>query len=167
MKDIVGPANIDISNCITPGLTTTQQPATGSAGDTFKDTATLSAGGHSDGTGTIIFTLHSAADCGGSVLDSETVSDIAANGDYTTPVGVELDHAGTYDWVASFSGDGNNLPSASDCNDEPVVVTQPSIKIVKTADAARVSVGDPIGFTLTVSNAGPGDANGVRLSDPL
>src|SRR5205823_642605 len=37
----------------------------------------------------------------------------------------------------------------------------------KTADAAQVSAGDPIGFTLTVYNTGSGDAKGVNLSDPL
>jgi uncharacterized repeat protein (TIGR01451 family) len=38
---------------------------------------------------------------------------------------------------------------------------------VKTADAANVNVGSPIGFTLTVYNTGGGDAHGVTLSDTL
>ena len=38
---------------------------------------------------------------------------------------------------------------------------------MKTADAAQVSAGQPIGFTLTVYDPGTGDAQGVKLSDPL
>jgi uncharacterized repeat protein (TIGR01451 family) len=276
MKDIVGPANIDISNCVTPTLTTTQQPASGAMGDTFKDTATLSGAHSPDGTGTITFKLYPALDCGGPVLDSETVSNINVNGDYPTPNGVKLNNAGTYYWVASFtgdnynngattgcndekvtvppamprivtaqqpssgnvadtykdtatlshgvnyvgtgsinfklysaagcggsvlgnetvtgvtkddvystasgarlnsagtyywvasfSGDANNAPFTSGCNDEPVVVNAASIQIVKKADAKSVSAGDQIGFTLTVSNSGSGDAYGVRVHDVL
>ena len=120
MKDYAGPANINISNCVTPTLTTTQQPASGAIGVTFKDKATISGLNTPDGTGTITFKLYSAADCGGSVLDTETVSNINANGDYTTPNGFQLNNAGTYYWVATFSGDGFNNTKASGCNDEPV-----------------------------------------------
>src|SRR5207247_1424993 len=51
--------------------------------------------------------------------------------------------------------------SASTC------VAAPAIQIIKTADAAQVNAGDPIGFTVTVFNTGTGDAKGVTLSDPL
>ncbi len=43
----------------------------------------------------------------------------------------------------------------------------PQLQIVKTADAAQVNAGESIGFTLTVSNPGSGDATGVTLADPL
>src|SRR5213078_3532470 len=61
----------------------------------------------------------------------------------------------------STTNDGSDQSSASTC------VAAPAIKIVKTADAAQVNAGDQIGFTLTVSNSGSGDAYGVTLSDPL
>src|SRR5205823_4119172 len=41
------------------------------------------------------------------------------------------------------------------------------LSIVKKADASPVSAGDDIGFTITVSNAGPGTAKNVTLDDPL
>src|SRR5207245_1310753 len=41
------------------------------------------------------------------------------------------------------------------------------IKVTKTADAASVSAGSPIGFTVTVSNLGTGTATGVTLTDSL
>src|SRR5262249_35085755 len=40
--------------------------------------------------------------------------------------------------------------------------------ITKTADhSAPVNAGEQIGFTVEVKNAGPGDATGVKLNDPL
>jgi uncharacterized repeat protein (TIGR01451 family) len=44
----------------------------------------------------------------------------------------------------------------------------PVVSIAKVADhSAPVSAGDQVGFTVSVRNAGPGDAAGVKLSDPL
>jgi uncharacterized repeat protein (TIGR01451 family) len=56
--------------------------------------------------------------------------------------------------------------SAAPAGDE-VVVNCPSLSISKTADADSVSAGDPIGFTITVANAGPGTARDVTLNDTL
>jgi uncharacterized repeat protein (TIGR01451 family) len=46
-------------------------------------------------------------------------------------------------------------------------VNCPELTISKTADAASVSAGDDIGFTVTLTNTGAGDATGVSISDPL
>ena len=43
----------------------------------------------------------------------------------------------------------------------------PSVTIAKTADAASVSAGSNIGFTITVTNGGAADATGVTVNDPL
>lgn len=43
----------------------------------------------------------------------------------------------------------------------------PDLRVTKTADAGTVTAGSAIGFTITVTNAGPGVATGVTLSDPL
>ena len=151
MKDIVGPGNLDVSTCATPSLTTTQQPASGAMGVTFKDKATISGLATPDGTGSITFKLYSAADCGGSVLDTETVTGISADGDYTTPNGFQLDNAGTYYWVASFSGDGYNNAKSSGCNDEPVTVAKASPSIVTTQLPASGSVADTYKDKATLS----------------
>ena len=89
------------------------------------------------------------------------------NGTFETPNGVTVNKAGTYYWVAQFSGDPNNGSATSGCADEPVVVHGAAIHILKTADAATVSVGENIGFTMTVWNSGDGNARGVTLSDQL
>ena len=48
-----------------------------------------------------------------------------------------------------------------------IVVNCPDLDVTKTADAASVSAGDPIGYTVTITNAGPGTATGVSLADSL
>ncbi len=48
-----------------------------------------------------------------------------------------------------------------------IVVQCPSLSITKIADAGTVSAGSPIGYTITVTNAGPGTARNVTLSDTL
>jgi uncharacterized repeat protein (TIGR01451 family) len=44
---------------------------------------------------------------------------------------------------------------------------QATLVVTKTADAATVSAGDAVGFTITVQNFGPSTATGVSLSDTL
>jgi uncharacterized repeat protein (TIGR01451 family) len=51
----------------------------------------------------------------------------------------------------------------------PVTVTVqcPGLDITKTADAASVTVGSPIGFTVTATNTGKGTATGTLVKDVL
>ena len=81
----------------------------------------------------------------------------------TAATGGDCEESGLVDNTGSVTttNDGSGDSSAEIC------VAAPAIHIVKTADAASVSVGDPIGFTLTVSNDGIGDAHGVTLNDVL
>src|SRR5262249_33758605 len=74
---------------------------------------------------------------------------VNGNGSYTTPVGYTLPTTGTvtgtYQWVATYSGDSNNKYVASVKGDEPVVVTKaaPTIKTTATdATGASASVSD-------------------------
>ena len=55
----------------------------------------------------------------------------------------------------------------SDSDDATVTVQCPDVTVVKTADNSPINAGDTAAFTITVSNAGPGEAKGVTLSDPL
>ena len=54
---------------------------------------------------------------------TETVT-VSGNGTYTTPIGFTLPTSGTvigtYQWVATYSGDANNNPVASAIGNEPV-----------------------------------------------
>src|SRR3989442_1477950 len=55
------------------------------------------------------------ATCGGAVIFSSTVA-VSGNGDYTS-ASYTANQAGTYRWVASYSGDANNNIAATSCND--------------------------------------------------
>jgi uncharacterized repeat protein (TIGR01451 family) len=66
----------------------------------------------------------------------------------------------------SASASSTNAGSAS-VGPVNIVVNCASLTITKTADAASVSAGDQIGFTVTVKNNGAGAATGVEINDTL
>ena len=98
---------------------TRADPPAGLVGTTVMDTATLSGG--SSPTGTITFTLSPFRCIGAPPVDTETVT-VNGNSTYTTPAGYTVTRAGTYYWIASYSGDTNNNPVATPCGAEPVTV---------------------------------------------
>ena len=57
--------------------------------------------------------------------------------------------------------DGQDEASAS------TTVNCPDVTVLKTAGTATVSAGDPVSFTIVVTNIGVGTAKGVTLNDPL
>ena len=71
---------------------------------------------------------------------------------------------GTYSNTATVSLTNGSAPSPATAQ---TTVQCPSLHITKTADAASVSAGTAIGFTITVTNTGAGAATGFTLSDPL
>jgi hypothetical protein len=114
-----------------PTITTTPGPTVVlGSGTKMTDSATLT-GGDTDNppTGTITFQLF--APNATTVVDTETVT-VHGDGTYTTPNGflptAAVAGAGTYHWVASYSGDLNNSPFTSDPNAEPEkVIASPSV----------------------------------------
>ncbi len=48
-----------------------------------------------------------------------------------------------------------------------IAVVQPNLSVTKVADAPTINAGDTAGFTITVTNEGPGIANDVSLTDTL
>ncbi|HEX2753921.1 MAG TPA: hypothetical protein VHM48_00570, partial [Candidatus Limnocylindrales bacterium] len=122
----------------------TNASGTVQVGGQIHDSATLS-GGFSP-TGSITFKLYGPNDatCTGTVAFTSTVTvnngnDTYASGNFTTTA------AGTYRWVASYSGDGDNAAVSGGCNDnnESVVVTKRNPTVVTTASAS-VQVGNAI-----------------------
>lgn len=61
--------------------------------------------------------------------------------------------------------DASNDNQAQDS--DSVVVQCPDLEVVKTADADHADAGDTIGYTITVTNNGPGTATGVVMTDTL
>ena len=65
---------------------------------------------------------------------------------------------------------GSNEPQSATSNNsstDSVVVNCPDVTVLKVADADPINAGDPIGFTITVTNLGPGLAKSVTLTDSL
>jgi uncharacterized repeat protein (TIGR01451 family) len=66
-----------------------------------------------------------------------------------------------------------NVATATATNGGSVTATAsttvqcPALQITKTAEHDTVSAGSPIAFTIVVSNAGPGTATDVKVTDPL
>lgn len=105
-----------------------------------------------------------------------TFPTIAAGADVTVVV--------TGETTIKDCGTLSNMATVSATNDAPtgqlaaaavdghtstasITVDCPQVGITKTADAASVSAGDPIGFTITISNNGAGTAFNVAAADVL
>ena len=87
----------------------------------LNDSATLSGGFNP--TGTITFKLFGVNDqtCGGTPIFTNTVP-VSGNGTYSTSAGFTTAAAGTYHWIATYSGDVSNNGVSSICANEAVVI---------------------------------------------
>jgi uncharacterized repeat protein (TIGR01451 family) len=100
---------------------------------------------------------HQILTCGSLVLAasaSETVHVVSA----TTAASCAI-----YNNTASYASGNDGIGSAKASE----TVNCPNLTITKTSDASSVDAGSPIGFTITLSNAGPGASTGTSLTDPL
>jgi hypothetical protein len=138
-----------------PTITSTAMPTGGPLGTQLQDSATMSGTSNLLGTGTITFKLYGAGNttCTGTPVDTETVTKIASNGPFGTTSGYVANIAGTYQWVASFGGDGNNTATATTCGNEPVVVAKatPTVTTQAAPTAGTVGVKITAGDTATLS----------------
>jgi hypothetical protein len=110
----------------------TQASAAVQTGGLIHDTATLSGG--ASPTGTITFSLFGPNNisCTGAAIFTSTVP-VNGNGSYVS-ADFTPSLAGTYRWVAAYSGDVANAASATTCNDanESVTVSATSAKLAVT-----------------------------------
>ena len=171
MKDLLGPVPVNLSNCATPTIATQTSVSSMNLHDTtvVGDTATLTNGNNPTPTGNVSFQLYSNASCTTPVAGVSGTAALNGSGVATFPgASFHATAAGTYFWGVHYPGDSNNN-AVTTCGgaNEQIVVNAPSLTVTKTADAATVNAGDPIGFTVTVANGGPGLAKDVTLSDPL
>ena len=132
-----------------PSLTTSAggTVVVGGAG-TLSDSATLS-GGYNP-TGTITFTLY--APNGTTVVDTVSVT-VNGNGTYQTPNGYTPTSAGTYEWVASYSGDTDNNLFTTTKGSEPETVPAPVPPLSTTAGSTVVVGASSLTDSATLSGA--------------
>src|SRR2546427_7451039 len=86
---------------------------------------------------------------------------------FTAPSGATPE-AGTYYWVASYSGDANNAPAASGCEDEPVTVNNPTPARLTTRHTPSATAGSSFKDKATISGlagAKPGGQITWKLYD--
>ncbi|HEX3612074.1 MAG TPA: Ig-like domain repeat protein [Sporichthyaceae bacterium] len=109
-----GPSNATLSSIVS---------TSGTVGSSVTDTATLT-GATSDASGTILFTLFTGGACGGSVAfqDVEYVSSGAATSAAYTPLA-----AGTYSFLAVYSGDLKNSGATAACASVTLSKTTPTL----------------------------------------
>ena len=141
------PDEISVISKAEPSLSTSATAAV-TVGSPISDTATLSDGYNP--TGTISFDLFDNVACPGLSVFTDDVDVNAGNNDYTS-AGTSPD-AGTYYWVASYSGDDNNEEATTACGEpgetSEVAKASPTISTVATE---IVSVGTDIEDTATLS----------------
>jgi uncharacterized repeat protein (TIGR01451 family) len=97
--------------------------------------------------------------------DVQTVH-ITSSTQWTGTGADEVNSCGVYDNTATVTW-SNGPADAISSNQATETVQCPDLKIVKTADADSVSAGDTIGFSIDVTNDGPGTASDVTINDPL
>jgi hypothetical protein len=103
----------------TPTISTLASPSV-PAGGLISDSSTLT-GGFAP-TGSVTFTLYGPGDATCANALWSTTAPVGASG-VSHSGDVEAGAAGTYNWVAAYSGDLSNLPVSSECGSEPVVIT--------------------------------------------
>ena len=144
----------------------TKASASVTVGESIKDVATLSAGYNP--TGKITFRLYSDDTCSTEVF-SDTVT-VDGSGDYTSgPYATTA--AGTYYWIASYSGDANNDSVSGTCGDanESSVVDKASPALATTPnllpnDSAELTGGfGTLAGTLSFGLYGSADCTGEPL----
>ncbi|MDQ1422278.1 MAG: hypothetical protein QOJ52_4240, partial [Acidimicrobiaceae bacterium] len=143
-------------------------------GPAISDTATLSPPGTgvpAPPTGTITFQLYlNDSECMTTPV-ATSMATVAGFGDY--PSAPFTPTPGNYIWVASYSGDANNLPVTSSCGDpaEMVTISQAATSVTTTAsppvavggsifDTAQLSGGNSPGGVITFDVFGPDDTSG-------
>jgi hypothetical protein len=114
-----------------PTSVATAASAGGSPGVALHDTAKVT--GSFLPTGTVTFTLYGPNDttCTAAAIFTSTVA-LSATGTATSATFTGTTATGTYNWIASYSGDANSAPSKSTCGVEPVHVTASGVKGITT-----------------------------------
>ena len=136
----------------------------GTLGDAVHDIATLS-GATANAGGTITFNLYgpsASPDCSGKAVFTSTVN-VSGPDDYNSG-NFTPDAAGKYYWVASYSGDVNNLPSSGSCGDEGETSTLEKRPTAIVTDATSAAIGGAVHDVATLSGASA-DAGGTITFD--
>jgi uncharacterized repeat protein (TIGR01451 family) len=92
-----------------------------------------------------------------------------ASGSFQVTVAVDADTRGQIENAVSFDGPNNdqNPDTDSDTADTDVTAPLTDLEIEKSADPTVVDPGNPVSYTLTVTNNGPDDSPSEQVTDTL
>lgn len=173
-----------VTESIDLSLIKTAVPSSVVVGSNVTFTLTLANAGPSTATNVVVedqlpsgISFVSAAASQGS-YNSQTarwdVGSVATDASLTLTLVGRVDVAGpktnTAQVVAADQADvdstpGNNVPDEDDQDSVTIEAPQIDLSLTKTVDNTTPDVGEEFTFTLTVANAGPNDASGVRVRD--
>jgi uncharacterized repeat protein (TIGR01451 family) len=154
-----------------PTITTELSDSLIRVGDTINDSATLQ-GASADAGGTVKYVYYSSlAGCndegnsfaspGGTSAGEKTVTNrLVPDSDEAS-----FNSAGSFYWRAWYSGDDNNNPASSGCQEEVLLVISPHISISKKPDSQTIRNGDTASWTITVTNEGDSTLTNVHVTD--
>ncbi len=139
------------------------------AGASTYDTTTITTRSGTTPTGTVTYELYSGSCTSGTPYGQPQTVNLNPDGTVpdSAPSGPLL--AGPYCYHVSYSGDANNKPSSDGCGEAfSVLPAVPEISAAKTSDPASgsyVQPGQPITYTVTVTNSGLAADNSVTVTD--
>lgn len=116
------------------------------------DAATLAGADAGSATGSVTYQIYETSNC--TVLFATVVKPISTAGSLPASGTVVLTTPGTYYWVASYSGNGTNQPSTSQCGSEVETV-------VATACATTMATSPQLTLTPAAVTGLTADVNGV------
>jgi uncharacterized protein YkwD len=134
-----------------PTLATTASGDVALGAGTISDTATVGGRIAPEEGATITFKLFGPGDVACATPISTSTAPLSSAGTATSPP-FEPGQAGTYRWIASYSGDANNVPVAGACNDPGESVTvRPAVARIAASTSAGGRVGVRVTDTATVA----------------
>jgi 6-phosphogluconolactonase (cycloisomerase 2 family) len=152
-----------------PTLSTTASPALTSTGTGLSDSATLSGGDAP--TGTIVFSIYPPSQSSCTTAMKTFTITVSGDGTYASGNFGGSSTAGTYRWIARYSGDTNNAPVSGTCGasgETNTVVQATTLSTTATtpvaiggviSDAATLGGGSSPTGTMTFKVYGPGDTS--------
>ncbi len=151
----IGTRSVTVLRAAAATLATTASADITLGAGSLTDTAVVSGRVNPVAGATVTFTLYGPDDatCGGApIFAPAPVPQPVADGGVTSPPFTPTT-AGTYRWIASYTGDANNAPVSGACNDanETVVVALAGPTIATTASAGTVVGGGTLTDSATVT----------------
>ncbi len=151
-----------------PTISTLRSPAAASLGATLQDSATLGNIYNLSGTGSITFDLYGTTDptCSATPVYSTTVSDITGDGPWSTTTGSPdtgyvASTPGTYNWIATYTGDANNLTLSTLCLSESVRIAPAFTSLSTSPNVSTATFGTPTKLKDTATLSGGSNPTGT------